>query len=224
MTNPIDAQMQDKQMTNQVFRNILVALEQVVGADNMKKILTSAGLPQFIGNYPPSNNGLGHKATYNGAIHKAVYDIYGERGATSILEAAGRVQAEYGIQQYGALVGIVRVALGILPMHRKVRIVLDNIARVINEEGGSTITITESDGVFYWDNPLCPQCYGITSHSPVCAAAKGSTMHGVLGMIPNAPIKVEEVECKAKGDATCKYRITLSDEAQPKQPNMPKPI
>jgi hypothetical protein len=222
MAKKIDPQMQERQMSNQVFRRILNSLEQVVGADNMKKILTSANLAQYIGNYPPRNNTFGgHKATYNGAMHKAVYEMYGERGANSILDVAGRAQAQDGIQQNATLVNLMRIPFSVLPMRTRIHTILDNIARVSNQEAGTAIQLTEEKGKYDWNDPMCSQCLEISSQLPVCATTKGWIIGAVTAVVPSASIQIEEIECKAKGDPSCRFRITLPNE---NKPDIPDPI
>jgi hypothetical protein len=125
-------------MTNRYFRVFLVALENIIGTDKMAKVLQTANLTQYVKNFPPSNDERENsKILYFTQINQALFDIYGKRGARTILEAVGRARASVAIQEYGAIANAVRIMLGLLPLKMKARIVLDNVVRNSREQAGT---------------------------------------------------------------------------------------
>ena len=74
------------ELVNKAFRVILLAIDDVVGPHGTAAILRQAGLAQFIDHYPSSDlEHGGHKLHYLSQVNRALFDIYGRRGARAIL-------------------------------------------------------------------------------------------------------------------------------------------
>lgn len=218
----IDPQIiRQKEIPNRLFRTFLLSLESVIGSEKMATVLRNAGLPQYIGNYPPENDQIGAcKIGFYSRIDKAVLDLYGSRAGRSILDATGRAQARQATQAYGAVTNIVRLALGILPVKTKVGIIIDTITRVSNEQTGFTNTLKQEGNTWFYDVPACSHCLDTPDDSTPCINNISTLLELVDFFIPNVKLEMEEIECKAKGATTCRFRIMLPGEktSQPVKP------
>lgn len=197
-------------VANKAFRAFLLGIEDVLGKHGVEAVLHHANLPQYIGNYPPSTMERGeHSIRYFSQIARAMYDIYGGRGARAIMQRVGRSQAEIGLQENAALVALARLGMKLLPLRQQVKIALEAAAKAINEQIGSEAEIVEEGEFFYYQARNCSYCIDWKSDTPVCFAVVGF-LHRLLQNITGGTEKIEEVMCRAKGDAVCRYRITIN--------------
>jgi predicted hydrocarbon binding protein len=200
------------ELENKAFRVILLGVEEVVGKGGTETILRQAGLAQYIHNYPPSDKGHGgHKPQYMTQINHALFDVYGRRGARAILMRTGRGRARNAIEENGALATAIRFATKLLPRHTKVKMALDTSAKEYSEQLSTTVKIEDDGEYLYWEDSMCGNCIDWRSEQPVCYTTVGF-IHGLLAwLLEDENFKVEEITCRAKGDAVCRYRIALRD-------------
>ena len=199
------------ELANRAFRVILLAVEDVVGKNGTAAILRQANLAQYIDNYPPSNMERGgHPLRYMSQINRALFDIYGRRGARAILQRSGKSRALDAITENGVIANATKLAAKLLSRRRKVRLVLDTAAREYSEQLGTTVKIEDDGEFFYWEDPRCGNCVDWRSEQPVCFTTVGF-IHGLVAWILDSDeLKVEEIECRAAGAPVCKYRVMLN--------------
>ena len=199
------------ELVNKAFRVILLAIDDVVGPHGTAAILRQAGLAQYIDNYPPSDSAYGgHQLRYMSQINRALFDIYGRRGARAILQREGRGRARNGIEENGRVAGAPKLAAKLLPRRTKVKLTLDTAAREYSEQLGTHVSIAEEGDVFFWQDPQCGNCIDWQSEQPVCFTTVGF-IHGLVAWIlEDEDFKVEEVACRAAGAAACRYRVMLN--------------
>lgn len=197
-------------LENKAFRVILLGIEDVVGKSGVETILRQAHLAQYINNYPPSDeNRGGHKLEYQTQVNRALFDIYGRRGARAILQRVGRGRAKNAIEENGAIANAVRIATRLLPRRLKAKLALDSAAREYSKQLETSVVI-EDDGEFlYWQDPHCGNCINWQSDQPVCFTGVGFVQGLLAWLLEDENFKVEEIACHAKGDPACRHRITL---------------
>lgn len=201
--------MSDAELVNRAFRVILLGVEDVVGKNGMALLLRTAGLSQYIGNYPPSDTERGgHLAQYASRINHAVYDIYGARGARAILNRIGRGRARNAIEENAAFANAVKMAVSFLPRRMKVKLALDKISKEYSHQMGTRVRVFEESESFYWEDPLCG-CAEWLSPSPVCYTTAGFIFGVIAWGLGDEDFKVQEVACRAQGDAVCRYKIVV---------------
>lgn len=198
----------DGELTNNAFRAVLLGVEDVVGPSGMATVLRQAALLQYVRNYPPPNmEPGGHRQSYVSRVDKALFDIYGERGARAILQQVGRGQARSGMADNPALVNATRLALRFMPRRLQIKFVLDTVTKQVNAETGTAAKIIEEGADFYFDDPTCTHCIGWQHGKAVCYVVAGFMGQVLSRMIEGCDFKVEEIACFAKGDASCRFRI-----------------
>ncbi len=199
------------ELANKAFRVILLAVEDVVGKHGTETILRQANLAQYIGNYPPSDMQRGgHKLCYMSQINRALFDVYGRRGARAILQRSGKSRAQDAIAENGVVASATKIAAKLLPRRMKVKLTLDTAAREYSEQLGTTVKIEDDGEFFYWQDPKCGNCIDWQSEQPVCFTTVGF-IHGLVAWIlEDENFRVEEVTCRAAGAPVCRYRVKLN--------------
>ncbi|MBI5303070.1 MAG: hypothetical protein HY868_13125 [Chloroflexi bacterium] len=195
---------------NKAFRVVLLGVEDVVGKQGMTPLLRSANLTQYIDNYPNSDTAHGgHELAYMGQINRALFDLYGKRGARAILNRVGRGRAKSAIEENAMLANATKVATKFLSLNRKVKLTLDTAAKTYSEQLSTTIHVREEGNTFFWEDATCGNCMGMQSGTPACYTTAGF-LHGLLAWILDCEdFKVEEIACHAMGDAVCRHKVTL---------------
>lgn len=203
--------MSEAELANKAFRVILLAVEDVVGKRGTESLLRQAGLPQYINHFPPSDNERGgHSLRYMSQINRALFDVYGKRGARAILIRSGKSRAQDAIAENGMIANATKIATKFLPRRMKVKLTLDTAAKEYSEQLSTHVKIEDDGEFFYWTDPLCGNCINWQNDQPVCYTTVGF-LHGLVAWIlGDEDFKVDEVACRAKGDATCQYRVTLN--------------
>ena len=201
---------EQNELVNKAFLVILLGVEDVVGKNGMAAVLRAANLAQYINNYPPSDTEYGgHQQRYMAQVNHALYDIYGPRGARAILNRIGRGRAKSAIEENATFANAVRMAVGLLPRRMKVKLALERTSKEYSQQMGTEIRISEDAESFYWEDPHCAACVEWHSDVPVCHTTAGF-IFGVLAWgTGDEDFKVQEVQCRAKGDATCRYQVMI---------------
>ncbi len=202
---------QEPQVVDKAFRAILIGLEEVVGRNGVSSLLRQAHLPQYINNYPSSTmERHGHLVQYVAQINRALYDLYGARGSRAILRRLGRSEALSGLAENAAIANAAKLAMHFMPLRTKIKMSLETAAKQVNEQIDTTIKIVDDGQFFYYEDAHCIHCIDWHSETPVCHTLNGF-IHGLLAWaLGNENFLVEEIECRAKGDAVCRFRITPS--------------
>jgi predicted hydrocarbon binding protein len=143
-------------------------------------------------------------------VNRALFEVYGRRGARAILQRAGRSRALAAIDENGAVAGATKLAAKLLPRRMKVKLTLDTAAREYSNQLGTAIKLAEDGDVFYWEDPRCGNCLEWHSEQPVCFTTVGFIQGLVAWILDRDECKVEEIECRAAGAPACKYRVILN--------------
>ena len=125
--------MTDRPYTNVGLRTFLLAMEEVLGEKGVTAMLNAAGLPQYIGNYPPDN--LEQEVTFGDytRLCLAAEDFYG-RAARGMLNRIGRASFRYGLREHPALFKAAQTYLRLRRPRARLKFVLDTMAKGLTEE------------------------------------------------------------------------------------------
>lgn len=198
------------ELVNKGFLVILLGVEDVVGKHGMAAILRQANLSQYIGHYPPSDLAYGgHQLAYMSQLNHALFDIYGRRGARAILTRVGRERWKNAVSENGVLASATKMAMRFLPRRNRIKLALDVASKAYSEQLNTTIRVGEDGECFFWEDLSCGNCIAWQSDAPVCFTTAGF-VHGLTAWATEKEEhRVEEVACKAKGDALCRHHIAL---------------
>jgi len=201
----------DREAMAKAFRVFLLGVEDVLGKPGLATTLRRANLTQYLENYPPpTTERAGHKARYITQIARVIYNLYGARGSRAIMQRVGRAQAKSGMAENQTLVNVTKAAMKFVPIQRRIHLAIEMAARAVNEQIGDDVHLIEEGNTLYYDSHECCYCIDWSGESTaVCYAAAGF-LHGLLAaLIPDTEFRVDEMLCRAKGDALCRYRISI---------------
>jgi predicted hydrocarbon binding protein len=192
---------------NKMGRMMLLSLEDVMGKNGVKAVLSLARLRHRIDNFPPDNLALGWSFDEMGALNQALDDMYGPRGGRGLAVRAGRAGLYYGVREFGAVLGIADLAFRLLPLGMKMKMGINAMAQTFNRTSDQVVRIEEDMDHFYYHIDRCPVCWGRTAEVPICHAGLGLLQEGLHWVTGGKNIRVEETLCIAKGDPACTYVI-----------------
>jgi bacteriochlorophyll 4-vinyl reductase len=192
---------------NKMGRMMLLALEDVMGKNGVNAVLNLAKLRHLINNYPPNNLDLGWSFVEMSGLNQALEDMYGPRGGKGLAIRAGRAGLYYALKDFGAVLGISDLAFRLLPLGIKMKVGLHAMAETFNKTSDQVVRVQDELDHFVYSIDRCPVCWGRTSDHPICHAALGLLQEGLHWVTSGKNIRVEEVECIAKGDPSCTFVI-----------------
>ena len=129
--------------------------------------------------------------------------------ARAILQWIGRGRARSAIEENAVFANAVKMAVSFLPRRMKVKLALERISKEYSQQMGTHVRVFEEDD-FFWEDPHCSTCMNWTSDAPVCFTTAGFIFGVIAWGLGDENFKVQEVTCRAKGDETCRFRITVN--------------
>ena len=178
-------------------------MEEVMGRNGVNAILNLARLKILVNSYPPNNFDRQFSFDEVGAIQQALDDMYGPRGARGLALRAGRACFKYGIKEFGPVLGIADLAFRLLPLGMKLKVGFEVFAETFNKFSDQIVRLSEDEEHYIWIIDRCPVCWKRRTEEPCCHLAVGILQEGLYWVSSGKSFHVEEVDCIAKGDATC---------------------
>jgi len=201
--------MADRPYTNMGLRTFLLAMEEVLGKRGVTAMLNAAGLPQYIGNYPPEN--LEQEvffSDYTKLCH-AVEDFYG-RAARGMLNRIGRASFRYGLWEHPTLFKAAQAFLKLRRPRGRLKFALEATAKGLSEEANEPSRVEEVGADLILSIDYCAACWEREADRPVCQVNIGFIQEIAKWAVGESyPVKVEEIACRAMGDSACSYRVSL---------------
>lgn len=194
------------------FRAFLLGVEDVVGNSAMRGVLRQAGLVQYIDNYPPATSDFGgHSQKFISQLNRVLFDIYGARGSRAILQRVGRVQATAMMEQDATVTATVKMAFKLAPQRIKVKLLLDRAAQEIGARMNTSPKVYAEGEFYFYDDPTCPYCLDWKNDAAVCFTVSGFLREVLRHIGAIEYPKIDEILCRAKGDASCRFKITIME-------------
>lgn len=192
---------------NKIARLALLSLEDMLGRDDMEALLRLAGTPHLIGNYPPNDYRLEFAFGDLSRIMAATEQLYGERGARGMQLRAGRYAFSLGLKEFGALLGASDLALKLIPLAIKAKIVLNLTARTFASYADQPTRVEERRGQFLYIIEKCPVCWERRMAAPACFIAQGILEEALRWVSGGRHFRIEEIECIGAGGSACVWAI-----------------
>ncbi|NJK80713.1 MAG: 4-vinyl reductase [Chloroflexaceae bacterium] len=191
---------------NKIGRLCFLSLEEVMGRNGVNALLRLAGQEQFINNYPP--NDLKKEFPFEGiaATETALQTMYGPRGSRGLELRAGRVAFTLGLKEFGPLLGMADLALKLMPVTMKLKIVLNATAQTFDRFSDQASHVEEERSKFI---------YHITKDPSSLRSDPGLNFYIARGILEEATawvsggrrFSVEQVSSIALGDPTTAFEI-----------------
>lgn len=191
---------------NAIFRQALMAVQDVMGENGLHSVLQVSGLARFVGAFPPDNLDLGVKSAEYAALCQAIENFYG-RAARGMLRRIGKASFQYGIREQPALMGLAGAALALLPARQRILFVLRRMAdALVKASPGAQLWVDDRAEHVAFLAKTCSQCFGRKSEQPVCNIYVGSIGEAVRWATGHDYV-VTETHCIARGDPYCRFEV-----------------
>ncbi|HOV47389.1 MAG TPA: hypothetical protein PLM06_01985 [Anaerolineae bacterium] len=192
---------------NKFARILLLSLEEVLGANSLKAVLTAARLPE-LGEQPlPTNFEPALPFTAVAQLLTAIDELHGAHSGQQLCLRAGRAAFRYGVQDFGGLLSVADVMFRILPLTFRVRLSLEVLAEILNRYAAQQVQLSETAESYFWIMKQCGFCWGWRASYPVCSLMTGLLAETLYWASGGKPFEVAEVTCIALGDPACMFQI-----------------
>jgi len=136
-------------------------------------------------------------------IQSALEEIYGLRGGQGVALRCGRVSFQYGLREFGEQSGCTSLEFRLLPFNTRLRVGAELLARIITENTGQKVQVSDQGERLVWSVENCPVCLGRHSEAAACHLTVGILQESLFWVSGGKFFNVEETLCIAKGDPTC---------------------
>jgi predicted hydrocarbon binding protein len=185
---------------NRWSRLILTSAEVILGEKGIAALLNLAGLPQYIGNYPPEDMKKAFPFEHVGKIQQAFWDMYGAKGAKVFAVRAGEDSFNDGLKQFGKVVKAAELAMKVGSEEARIKAGLVFFAKFFNTVSDQAVRIEEDDKNWYWVIERCPMCWGRKSDDPVCHLGVGVLQAASKWAAGGEVYRLKATKCIAAGD------------------------
>jgi len=192
---------------NRFARDLLLAMEEVMGRHGLDAILGGAGLTTWI-NKPP-NETLDRTVEFAAIsrINAALDELYGVRGGRGMALRAGRAWHARGLMRFGALRGIADPAFRALSVTDRTRVGLRALADIFTNFSDQVSHLEESDQQFRFIVKPSPFAYERQAERPVCHPLVGLLQEHLRWASNGREFIVRETQCSATGADHCTFLI-----------------
>lgn len=192
---------------NLIARLYLLSLEDVMGRNGVNALLNLAGTKHLVNNYAPSNLRREFPFYDMSTISQSTETMYGPRGARGMELRAGRYAFNLGLKEFGPLLGMADLALKLMPMTMKMKIVLNATAQTFDRFSDQPTRVEERKGQFLYIIDKCPVCWGRHTDRPCCYLAQGILEEALTWVTGGHSFHMEEIECRGMGAPHCTWAI-----------------
>jgi len=191
----------------QMARIILLAMEEVLGRDGLRAVLDLSSLSAYADEYPPARSDKTFPFKSVTRIQESLEQAYGPQGGRGTALRIGRASFQYGLREYGSMLGLTEMAFRLLPLPAKLRIGAKSFADLFNKYTDQRVRVEEQSGKILWHIERCPLCWERKATEPVCHLAVGLLQESLHWLSGGKIFTVEEIACIARGDSACTILI-----------------
>jgi len=199
--------MSEARFPGRILRRFVEAAASELGADQFTVMLALSDLPhRWV--KPASFRKMDEvKSAKTYASLQAAMRTYYGRGARGALLRVGQ-RLWHHLLEDAALPGKAQaVVIKRLPLSSRRKSALELLARLVSAQPGD-ITLHTLDLDLLLVDHTSPTTAGYESRSPICFVTQGLVRESLLWATGQRP-DVEETACRARGDDTCDFKITI---------------
>ncbi|MCG8348746.1 MAG: 4-vinyl reductase [Chloroflexales bacterium] len=178
-----------------------------MGVNGVKALLRLANLEQYIDNYPP--NDLRREWPFEDytATSLALETMYGSRGARGLELRAGRVGFSLGLKEFGPLLGLADLALKLMPVTMKLKIVLNAVAQTFDRFSDQSSHVEEKQQQFIYHMTRCSNCIERPEPTATAYFARGIIEESITWVSGGKLFTVNQCSCIGQGAVSCAFTI-----------------
>lgn len=184
-------------------RIILLATEEVLGREGSHSVLRLGSLASYIDHLPEPRSDKTFSFGTVSRLIESLEQVYGPQGGRGTALRIGRACFQYGLREYGSIMGITEMAFRLLPLSTKFTVGAKSFADLFNKHTDQVVRIEEKDGKLFWHIERCPLCWERHTTEPACHLAVGLLQESLYWLSGGKNFSVEEVACIARGDPAC---------------------
>ncbi|MFZ1040350.1 MAG: 4-vinyl reductase [Anaerolineales bacterium] len=184
-------------------RIILLAMEEVIGKEGVYSILRLSSLAAYADEYPAARSDKTFPFKAVTQLQESLEQFYGPQGGRGTALRIGRACFQYGLREYGSMLGITEMAFRLLPFSTKLHTGAKLFSDLFNNHTDQHVRLEEKDGKLFWHIERCPLCWERTTTEPVCHLAVGLLQEALYWLSGGKIFNVEEIACIARGDPAC---------------------
>jgi len=192
---------------NKLVRLLLFSLEDVLGSNSLRAVLTLTRLPELAEQALPPNFEPALSFSEVAQLNAAIDEMHGTRSGQQLSLRAGHAVFRHGIKDFGGLLSVADVAFRILPLSFRVRLSMEVLAEILNRYSGQHVRLTETPESYLWIVERCAICWGLQVAAPACSIVTGLLSETLYWASGGRSFQVEEVTCAGLGDPACMFRI-----------------
>jgi predicted hydrocarbon binding protein len=142
-----------------------------------------------------------------GQLQKAIWGMYGNRGARVFAVRAGEQSFQTGLAQFKSVAAAAQVAMRVGSLEAKVKLGLEFFSKFFNTVSDQVVEIDEDDKHWIWRITRCPVCWGREETEPCCHLAIGVLQAALAWTTEGKKFRLLETECHAMGAKACVIKI-----------------
>jgi predicted hydrocarbon binding protein len=188
-------------------RIILLAMEEVLGREGVHSVIRQASLASHLDNLPDARPDKTFSFETVSLLMESLEQAYGPQGGRGTALRVGRACFQYGLREYGSMLGLTEMAFRLLPLASKFSVGSKSFADLFNKHTDQVVRVEEKDGKLFWHIERCPLCWERHTTEPVCHLAVGLLQESLYWLSSGRIFNVEEIACIARGDPACTILI-----------------
>jgi predicted hydrocarbon binding protein len=193
----------EKKATNLSIRAAVDCFTEILGKNGARIVFRNAGFERIFDNPPPYDLNPNISVESQTKLYIEVGELFGLRGALSIWRRVGYTAVKYGHEYGHAFDGY----KGLSP-DEKFNKCSEFLSLVIGK-GKTEMNGTGRVNFDCFDCTVCSPYYDSDLNRPVCLLYTGALQYIADWAYGKNAAQVVETKCKAKGDDTCYYELTM---------------
>jgi len=188
-------------------RILALAMEEVIGREGVRAVFDLSAQESDMDEYPAPRPGRQYSFKAVTRLQESLEHLYGPQGGRGTALRIGRACFQYGLREYGSLLGVTGMAFRLLPLHTKIRSGAKSLAELFNKHTDQRVRLEEHENRLFWHIERCPLCWERKTGGPVCNLAVGLLQEAMYWLSSGKIFAVEEIACIARGDVACTIAI-----------------
>ena len=178
-----------------------------LGEKSLKLLFTQAGLQRFYtSELPPADDSPSISAGDLATLIATGFRIFGDKGVKPILLRVGRNSALHFRENNKTLAALAGAAFKVLPTDAKIKLVLSRSAKISEESLHMPHRVYDTPEGYFVEIRDSLYCEGVSADHAVCYLPL-AFYRELLRWAANATYPVQEIQCRAKGDPLCLFKI-----------------
>jgi hypothetical protein len=185
----------------------LKVMIDLIGRHGADAVLRRSGLETWIGRPEASLAAELLDFTQASAFLNGLEETLGSRGGRGLARRMGAAAFERVMRPVGAVAAMRDPGFQAFPVDRRLRAGLYGLARTFGPITSTAAKTREEKGGVVFQLEPCPDCWGRTSSTSICAPMYGLLSAAVAWIAPEAESRLDETACRAQGAAACEFLI-----------------